>query len=312
VWATDRLPCRREWYGGRTVRLSPRIASGDPEITAWSCGPTAIRPGERRPDGGSGARCGFPQRSLPSTRAGAGGGRLTCRVLVGGLLPATTIVHFTETAARQPGRAHDHCPARQRPANPSASPSCRATASTKRAECLSPDDLEDEHAPADRKLSFVLHLGDFIYEVVEYPDRCRTAIRAPSTTLAAFLTAARWAFPCADQPRRLSPCLRAHIDDPDIQDAARAFSVRLHRRQSRILVARLAELHRIRGKIEPAQPLRVAANQAWWNTSRRASARPRAPGLGPVRPAGGDERADRHVGRSWFAPRPTTAPPSAA
>src|SRR5438094_26755 len=29
---------------------------------------------------------------------------------------------------------------------------------------------EDEHAPADRKLGFVLHLGDFIYELVEYPE----------------------------------------------------------------------------------------------------------------------------------------------
>ncbi|MFL6618519.1 MAG: alkaline phosphatase D family protein, partial [Povalibacter sp.] len=30
--------------------------------------------------------------------------------------------------------------------------------------------FEDERAPADQRLGFVLHLGDFIYEVVEYPD----------------------------------------------------------------------------------------------------------------------------------------------
>ena len=29
---------------------------------------------------------------------------------------------------------------------------------------------EDVHAPAERQLNFVLHLGDFIYEVVEYPE----------------------------------------------------------------------------------------------------------------------------------------------
>jgi len=33
---------------------------------------------------------------------------------------------------------------------------------------------EDERAPAAAKLDFVLHLGDFIYEVVEYPDEVKT------------------------------------------------------------------------------------------------------------------------------------------
>ena len=32
---------------------------------------------------------------------------------------------------------------------------------------------EDERAPAAEKLDFVLHLGDFIYEVVEYPDEIK-------------------------------------------------------------------------------------------------------------------------------------------
>src|SRR5205085_1471849 len=33
---------------------------------------------------------------------------------------------------------------------------------------------EDERAPAAEQLAFVLHLGDFIYEVVEYPDEVKT------------------------------------------------------------------------------------------------------------------------------------------
>lgn len=33
---------------------------------------------------------------------------------------------------------------------------------------------EDERAPAAEQLGFVLHLGDFIYEVVEYPDEVKT------------------------------------------------------------------------------------------------------------------------------------------
>src|SRR6478609_712982 len=33
---------------------------------------------------------------------------------------------------------------------------------------------EDERAPAAEQLGFVLHLGDFIYEVVEYPEELKT------------------------------------------------------------------------------------------------------------------------------------------
>ncbi len=33
---------------------------------------------------------------------------------------------------------------------------------------------EDERAPAAEQLGFVLHLGDFIYEVVEYPEETKT------------------------------------------------------------------------------------------------------------------------------------------
>jgi hypothetical protein len=33
---------------------------------------------------------------------------------------------------------------------------------------------EDERAPAAKQLGFVLHLGDFIYEVVQYPDEVKT------------------------------------------------------------------------------------------------------------------------------------------
>src|SRR5581483_7777626 len=34
--------------------------------------------------------------------------------------------------------------------------------------------FEDERAPAAERLDFILHLGDFIYEVVEYPDELKT------------------------------------------------------------------------------------------------------------------------------------------
>ena len=34
--------------------------------------------------------------------------------------------------------------------------------------------FEDERAAPEDQLGFVLHLGDFIYEVVEYPEEVKT------------------------------------------------------------------------------------------------------------------------------------------
>jgi alkaline phosphatase D len=96
----------------------------------------------------------------------------TCRALVGGLLPATTYWHrFTDDsgAGSRVGRtitaprASDPRPVRF------AFVSCNSVNEGAQ-NAFRRMIWEDERAPADRKLSFVLHLGDFIYEVVEYPD----------------------------------------------------------------------------------------------------------------------------------------------
>ena len=54
--------------------------------------------------------------------------------------------------------------------------------------------FEDERAPEAERLGFVLHLGDFIYEIVWYPeDRRRECTIAASETLCAIRTARRFA-----------------------------------------------------------------------------------------------------------------------
>jgi alkaline phosphatase D len=124
---------------------------------------------------------------------------------------------------------------------------------------------EDERAPADQRLSFVLHLGDFIYEVVEYPDEVaqrydRTIFdigRVPDarkvrnfhvpTTLAGY----RMVY-------------RAHIRDPDIQDARARFPFICIGDNHEFSWQGWQSFIKYEGKEEPAQGLRVAANQAWW------------------------------------------------
>jgi len=89
---------------------------------------------------------------------------------------------------------------------------------------------EDERAPADRKLSFVLHLGDFIYEVVEYPDEVSHRYSRTVYDLGRIPDGRKVGkFPRADQPRRLSSCLPRAYRRSRHPGRPRAFSVRLHR-----------------------------------------------------------------------------------
>jgi alkaline phosphatase D len=101
--------------------------------------------------------------------------------------------------------------------------------------------FEDERAAPDDRLGFVLHLGDFIYEIVWYPEdrpqgmydrRLRDIVRYEHgekisdfhipTTL--------------DDYRAV---YRAYLRDPDLQDA-RALAFCQHVGQPRVLLARLA------------------------------------------------------------------------
>ena len=144
---------------------------------------------------------------------------------------------------------------------------------------------EDQHAPADQRLAFVLHLGDFIYEVVEYPDEVahrydRTVYdlgRIPDgrkvgnfhvpTTLAGY----RMVY-------------RAHIADPDIQDARAWFPFVCIGDNHEFSWQGWQSTIKYNGKSEPAQPLRVAANQAWWEFIPSRVAKASGPGLDRFNP----------------------------
>ncbi len=96
----------------------------------------------------------------------------TCRVLVGGLKPAQVYWYrFTDSegSGSRVGRtitapAHDD----SRPVH-FAFVSCQ-NANLGAQNAYRRMIFEDEHAPEQDRLSFVLHLGDFIYELVWYPE----------------------------------------------------------------------------------------------------------------------------------------------
>jgi len=106
----------------------------------------------------------------------------TCRALVGSLLPATTYWYrFTDDsgAGSRIGRTitapHASAPRPVRFAFVSCNSVNEGAQNAFRRMIW-----EDERAPADRKLGFVLHLGDFIYEVVEYLQAGEVNLTSPA------------------------------------------------------------------------------------------------------------------------------------
>ena len=123
---------------------------------------------------------------------------------------------------------------------------------------------EDERAPAAQQLGFVLHLGDFIYEMVEYPDEVKTRYDRTIYEVARY--------PGRPQPqgrqlphtadrRRLPGHLQRLSRRSRPPGRSRALAVRRHVGQPRILVAGLAE-HRQGGVVRAAWPERQGRGES--------------------------------------------------
>ena len=113
---------------------------------------------------------------------------------------------------------------------------------------------EDERAAPADQLDFVLHLGDFIYEVVQYPEELKTRY---DRTIYEVCAHPRWRqgrqLPHPADRRRLSRHLQRLSRRSRPPGRARALAVRRHLGQPRILVAGLAE-HRQGGGDRAAGP----------------------------------------------------------
>ena len=81
---------------------------------------------------------------------------------------------------------------------------------------------EDERAPAAEQLGFVLHLGDFIYEVVEYPDEVKSRYDRTIYEVARFADdhshkVGNFHIPLTVDGYRA--VYKGYLADPDLQDA---------------------------------------------------------------------------------------------
>jgi len=126
--------------------------------------------------------------------------------------------------------------------------------------------FEDERAPEGERLGFVLHLGDFIYELVWYPEdrpqgmydrRIRDVARYPQgekvadfhipVTLADYRTV-----------------YRGYLADPDLQDARAHFPFVAMWDNHEFSWKGWQSFQEFEGKTRPAQTRKVAAMQTWW------------------------------------------------
>ena len=276
-------PSRLGWTERRDL-YPEGVASGDPlpdSVILWTRRPFA-----------DGTRAeltvevatdrGF-ERVVATTRANAlSESDWTCRVLVGGLEPRTVYWYrFIDDAGNgsrigrtiTAPRVDDPGPVRF------AFASCQSVNEGKQ-NAWRRMIWEDQHAPADARLDFVVHLGDFIYEVVEYPDEVQhrydrtvyEVCRIPDSR-----KVGNFHVPTTLEGYRV--VYRGHLADPDIQDARAYFPFVCIGDNHEFSWQGWQSTIKFGGKSEPAQPLRVVANQAWWEYIPSRVKKSSGPGL---------------------------------
>jgi alkaline phosphatase D len=207
----------------------------------------------------------------------------TCRVLVAGLKPSSVYCYrFTDAtgAGSRIGRTITA------PADDDTRPVAFTFISCQNANCGAQNAyrrmiFEDEQAAEKDRLGFVLHLGDFIYELVWYPEdrpdgyydrRIRDIVRyqhgekiedfhIPTTV---------------DDYRAI---YRAYLHDPDLQDArARWPFVNMWDNHEYSWLG-WQGIEKFEGQNRPAQTRKVAANQAFFEYQPARMAKPSGPSL---------------------------------
>jgi alkaline phosphatase D len=125
--------------------------------------------------------------------------------------------------------------------------------------------FEDERArPADQ-LGFVLHLGDFIYEVVEYPDEVKSRYDRTIYDVGRIPDGGKssnFHFPLTLEGYRV--VYKGYLADPDLQDARARWPFVAMWDNHEFSWQGRQSIQQAGGPPQPGQTVKVAANQAWF------------------------------------------------
>ncbi|MFZ0817730.1 MAG: alkaline phosphatase D family protein, partial [Candidatus Sulfotelmatobacter sp.] len=141
--------------------------------------------------------------------------------------------------------------------------------------------FEDEHAAEADRIGFVLHLGDFIYEIVWYPEdrpqgmydrHLRDIVRYPHGE-----KISDFHIPTTVEDYRA--VYRGYLSDPDLQDARARWPFVNMWDNHEFSWLGWQSLQRFGGKNLPAQTRKVAANQAFFEYQPARITKPSGPSL---------------------------------
>jgi alkaline phosphatase D len=124
---------------------------------------------------------------------------------------------------------------------------------------------EDERTPAAEQLGFVLHLGDFIYEVVEYPDEVKTRYDRTIYEVARIQDGRKvgnFHVPLTVDGYRA--IYKGYLADPDLQDARARWPFVAIWDNHEFSWLGWQSTVKTPAFEQPGQTVKVAANQAWF------------------------------------------------
>src|SRR3954468_9902674 len=125
--------------------------------------------------------------------------------------------------------------------------------------------FEDERAAPKNQLGFVLHLGDFIYEVVEYPEEVKTRYDRTIYDVGRLPDGGevgKFHYPLTLEGYRA--IYKGYLADPDLQDARARWPFVAMWDNHEFSWQGRQSIVQAGGKPQPGQTVKVAANQAWF------------------------------------------------
>jgi alkaline phosphatase D len=285
VWASPKSARSRVTSDERRDLYPEGVASGDPQ-------PDSVLLWTRRPlDTGTESRLvievaqddAFKQIIASASATVSAAADWTCRALVGNLKPASVYWYrftdetgFTSRIGRTITAPTQDDP---RPVR-FAFISCQ-NANDGAQHAYRRMIFEDERAPEADRLGFVLHLGDFIYEIVWYPEdrpqgmydrRIRDIVRyAHGEKIQDFHIPTT-----VDDYRAI---YRAYLHDPDLQDARARWPFVPMWDNHEFSWLGWQSLQIFDGMTRPAQTRKVAAMQAWFEYQPARIRKASGPGL---------------------------------
>lgn len=146
--------------------------------------------------------------------------------------------------------------------------------------------FEDMKAGESDQLGFVLHLGDFIYEMVWYPeDRPKGMYDRKLRDIVRYAHGEKiqdFHIPTTVDDYRA--VYRAYLHDPDIQDARARWPFVCMWDNHEYSWLGWQGMQVFDGKVRPAQTRKVAANQAWFEYQPARISKPSGPSLDEFKP----------------------------